>query len=415
MGSNRQLTVPGETRATRRRGPALSSPCTIVLLVLVALAGSSGDVCAQQSVTDTLSFLLTNRSIPTGDFAGDEQAAAATRDTIASFLLTELGSLPVSSATGFTYEMDPALGGVPTRTTQSFGPFFTERALTLGARRGSIGIAFQHASFDRIDGRQLNDGTLVATASRLVTDPRPFDVEALTLRLSTNTMTFSATTGLTDRFEVSTAVPLVSLTMDGQRVDTYRGTAVVQATASATASGLGDVLWRAKYNVLRQDATALAVVADGRLPTGRSEDLLGAGHYTFRPRLTASLEADRLTMNADVGYLFGSSSREFDYGAGVTVAPSSRVTVVGELVGRRLNAAGHLTEVMAPHPRLIGVETIRLTAVEQATDRVVAVAGLKVNIASVWLVTANVSHFLTEAGLTANWIPAVTIEYFFGG
>jgi hypothetical protein len=64
---------------------------------------------------------------------------------------------------------------------------------------------------------------------------------------------------------------------------------------------------------------------------------------------------------------------------------------------------------------LIGVETIRLTAIEQATDRVVAVAGLKVNIASVWLVTANVSRFLSEAGLTANWIPAVTIEYFFGG
>jgi Co/Zn/Cd efflux system component len=64
---------------------------------------------------------------------------------------------------------------------------------------------------------------------------------------------------------------------------------------------------------------------------------------------------------------------------------------------------------------LIGVETIRLTAVEQATVRVVAVAGLKVNIASVWLVTANLSHFLTDAGLTTNWIPTVTIEYSFGG
>jgi hypothetical protein len=279
----------------------------------------------------------------------------------------------------------------------------------------SFGVAFQHASFNRIDGRRLGNGTLVATASRLVTDPQPFDVEALTLRLRTNTATFSATVGLTDRLEVSTAVPAVSLTMEGQRVDTYRGTAFVQATASASASGLGDIVWRAKYNVLRHEATALSVVAEGRLPTGREEDLLGAGRHTFRPRLTASVEADRLTLNADVGYLFGSFSREFDYGAGITVAPSSRVTIVGELVGRRLSAAGHLTEVAAPHPRLIGVETIRLTAIEQATDRVVAVGGMKVNIASAWLITANVSRFLTDAGLTANWIPAVTIEYSFGG
>jgi hypothetical protein len=126
------------------------------------------------------------------------------------------------------------------------------------------------------------------------------------------------------------------------------------------------------------------------------------------------VEADRLTMNADIGYLFGSFSPEFDYGAGITVAPSSRVTLAGELVGRRLSAAGHLTEVTAPHPSLTGVETIRLTAVEQATDRVVAVAGLKVNLGSVWLVTANFSHFLTDAGLTTNWIPTVTIEYSFG-
>jgi hypothetical protein len=389
---------------------------TVLLLACLALVGVPADVYAQQSVSETLSFLLTNRSIPTGDFAGDEQAAAATRDTISTFLLSELGSQPVSSAaTGFTYEMDPALGGIPTRATESFGPFFTERALTSGAGQISLGVAFQHASFTSIDGRRLGDGTLVATASRLVGDQQPFDVEALTLRLRTNTATFSATAGLTDRLEVSTAVPVVSLKMEGERVDTYRGSAVVQATASASASGLGDVTWRAKYNVLRQDSTALAVIAEGRLPTGRTEDLLGAGRHTFRPRLTGSVEANRVTVNADIGYLFGSFSREFDYGVGVTAAPNSRVTIVGELVGRRLTAAGKLSESTAPHPSLIGVETIRLTAVERATDRVVAIAGMKVNVAASWLIAANVSRFLTDAGLTADWIPAVTIEYSFGG
>ena len=40
---------------------------------------------AQQTTVDVLSFLLTNRTIITGDFDRDAQAAAATRDTIATF------------------------------------------------------------------------------------------------------------------------------------------------------------------------------------------------------------------------------------------------------------------------------------------------------------------------------------------
>ena len=133
-----------------------------VLLVCAAPAG------AQATITDALSFLLTNRSIPTGDFIGDAEAAVATRDAVATFLNVELGTLPVNaSASGFTYRMDPALGGVPVRTTATFGAFVTERALTLGARHVSFAATYRGMSFDRIDGRALRDGSLQATASRL--------------------------------------------------------------------------------------------------------------------------------------------------------------------------------------------------------------------------------------------------------
>jgi hypothetical protein len=90
------------------------------------------------------------------------------------------------------------------------------------------------------------------------------------------------------------------------------------------------------------------------------------------------------------------------------------VTIVGEVIGRQLADAARLTEVAAPHPRLVGVETIRLTATPQTTNRVVAVAGIKCNIAAAWLVSANVSQFLTDGGLTAAWVPAVSLEYSFG-
>ena len=82
-------------------------------LVALAFVVSAAPAAAQQTVTDVLSFLLTNRSIPTGDFVQDARAAAATRDAISTFLLLELATLPVaSSASAFTYRFDSALGTV---------------------------------------------------------------------------------------------------------------------------------------------------------------------------------------------------------------------------------------------------------------------------------------------------------------
>ena len=404
-------------RSSRRlaRGPERRGRL-VLAMGMIAFFCTASTAGAQQSLTDVLSFLLTNRSIPTGDFQGDAQAAAVTRDTIATFLVSELGTLPLSSsASGFIYQMDPALGGVPTRSSESFGPFRTERALTIGARRLSLGAAFQRVVFDSIDGRPLGDGTLIATASRLVSDTQPFDVETLTLRLRMTTATISMNAGITDRLEAGLFVPVVSVNLAGERVDTYRGQSVLQAGAEASASGMGDIVWRTKYNMLRSASGGVSVVVDGRLPTGRTEDLIGAGNRTLRPRLIASIEGSRASLNGDVGYVFGSFSDEIDYAVGVTASASSRLTVIGELVGRRLSAAGHLTEVTAAHPFLVGIETVRLTAAEQPTQRVVGLGGVKWNVATAWLVSAHLSRFLTDAGLTGNWVPAVSIEYSFGG
>ena len=50
---------------------------------------------------------------------------------------TQLSSLPLgSSSGGFTYSYDPSLGTF-TRTTDTFGPAFAERAQTLGRRRST--------------------------------------------------------------------------------------------------------------------------------------------------------------------------------------------------------------------------------------------------------------------------------------
>ena len=50
----------------------------------------------------------------------------------------------------------------------------------------------------------------------------------------------------------------------------------------------------------------------------------------------------------------------------------------------------------------------------ETTTRLLAVAGLKWNIADTWLLTANVRRPLTDVGLNASWVPTITFDYAFG-
>ena len=385
---------------------------TLVLAIAVS-ALSVQPAEAQQTITDVLTFLMTNRSIPTDDFVRDEEAAIATRDTIGDLLVLELANLPSSSAAGFSYRLDPALGTV-IRSSDSFGPVFTERSLLAGRGQASFSVNYRSTVFDTIDGRNLRDGTLLSTASILRGDSAPFDVETVSLRIRTDIMTATGTFGITDRVDISAGVPFVRLSLQGERVDTYRGRRLVQATASASAAGLGDVLLRGRVNVVREEASGLSVSAEVRLPTGREEDLLGAGTMSFTPRLIGSYEQNRVGVHAELGYAFDEIADALVYSAAVTGVATPRVTLIGEVLGRRLKGLGALTETTSPHPRLSGVDTIRLVGSGENTDRMVVAAGLKWNVASTWLMTASVLKSLTTVGLNATWVPSVTFDYWFG-
>ncbi len=308
------------------------------MAICVLLGSTARPASAQQSLTDVLTFLLTNRSIPTADFVRDEQAAVETRDTVARFLILDLATLPVSpSSGGFTYRFDPALGTV-VRSSDSFGPFFTERSLTSGRARASFGFGYRSTTFDSIDGRDLRDGTLVSTASILRGESAPFDIETVTLRIRTDTMTLTGNYGVTDRLDIGGAIPVVRVNLQGQRVDTYRGRELVQATGSASASGLGDVVVRAKYSLLRAGGSGLALAGEASLPTGSEEDLLGTGRMSLTPRLVGSDERDRVGMHGELGYSFREVSNSLGYALAVTVVAVPRLTLVGELSGLRLGA-----------------------------------------------------------------------------
>src|SRR5688572_29232192 len=136
-----------------------------VICALIVL-GCACDASAQGTISDVVAFLMTNQAVPTADFERDRAAAEGARDTIAQALLLNLTSVPLAtSSSGFLYRLNPELGTVQ-RATQSFGAFFTERALTPGRGRASFGIAAATSEFNRLEGRELADGTLVTIANR---------------------------------------------------------------------------------------------------------------------------------------------------------------------------------------------------------------------------------------------------------
>ena len=387
----------------------------VVVFFMVIVAASPTNALAQQSMRDVLSFLLTTQAVRTGDIEKDAEATAATRDTISGALLSELAALPISSSSaGFTYLFNSELGTLE-RASSSFGPFFTERALTAGRNQMSFGATFRYSLFDRLDGNELRTGEFVTTEAKFRDEPLPYDVDTLSLRIDTRTVTGFLNYGITDRIDIGAAVPIVSMHLSGDRVNTYRGVSVRQAAATATTTGVADMAITGRAHLLGSRASGLAAGAELRLPTGREEDLLGTGEPDIRVLAIGSFEAERASMHLNGGYSWGGISREATYNAALTVAASERFTLVGEFLGRWIEDLGQIGRVTAPHPSAVGVDTTRLLPSATGTMRGMAVAGFKWNVSGRWLVNANVLVPMTDRGLRAKVVPAVALDYSFGG
>ena len=302
-------------------------------------------------------------------------------------LVTQLATFPVgSSSGGFTYTFNPSLGTF-SRSSESFGPLFAERALTIGRERGSLGVGYQRSTYDTFEGKNLRQREIIfhvqhidccGTASRRrhVGDGTRLNpafegdiIEAaLTLGSPLRRSSFYGTYGLTDRFDLGVAVPLVSIDVDAsirariERLATaanptiHNSTATIPTSgsfsASGSATGLGDIVVRAKYNFLparrrRPGRRGRCADADGR----RKQS---AGHrWGARRRSTASRRwhsASCRRMSTRVhrfeqGRAAGTSLKdEWNYAAGLDLAVSPRLTLIADVLGRSIRDAGRLRE-----------------------------------------------------------------------
>jgi hypothetical protein len=390
-----------------------------VLLVLPVRAAAQ-EAASPSTVQDVLAYLVTNRGVETSDFDKDREAAEATRATLTRALLASIATVPVStSSSGFTYRLNPALGTVE-RASHTFGPFYVERALTSGAGQASFGFTFQYASFESLDGHDLDDGQFITIANQFIDEPEPFDVETLQLDVKTRTATFFGNVGVTDRIDVGVAVPVVRLDVSGEQSNTYRGNTFPRVRARAETLGLADIAVRSKVRLTGDRGPgAVSAAIEARLPTGREEDLLGSGDLALRFQGLASAEAGRTSVHGNFTLGTGGLGREYSYGGAVAVAATQQITVVGEVLARRIAGVQRISEVIAPHPRIRDaqgrplVNTMRLVPSGEDQTTAFAVAGFKWNVGGTWLLHGNVLFPMTETGLTAKFTPTVALDYSF--
>jgi hypothetical protein len=296
-----------------------------------------------------------------------------------------LSTYPLGSPSGgFTYTIDPALGTV-TRSSDSFGPSFAERALTIGRGKASTGFVRQRAVYDTLEGLNLRGGdvnfyiphadccsrgsgpTPVPDGSRL-TPPFEGDlIEAtLVLKLVSDTSVVFGTYGVTDRFDIGVAVPFVRVELDASiRATIERLSTALDPTVHAfdgpdadartfamagTAAGIGDITVRAKYAFNPTSRAALGMGVEARLPTGDEVNLLGTGGVQTKLFGIVSMNRGRLAPHANIGYTFSSSGAlpgvdlpdEFGATVGFDVAVSPAMTMSFDVLGRTLRGAGRM-------------------------------------------------------------------------
>jgi hypothetical protein len=398
-------------------------------------------------------------------------------------LATQFATFPIGNSSGaFSFRTDESTG-LPVRSTRSFGPSFGERTLTVGRGRLSTGFTYQHTSFDSFEGEDLDDGAiqfllphndccpsqvgLQATGDGNLLNPG-FESDIVTVRLSmkasADTAAFFATYGVTDRLDVGVAVPLVRVDLEATAnaeivrlgtaftplVHTFQTGADVSRrafTEARSASGIGDVMLRTKYNLKQQGAQGLAATFDLRLPTGDAENLLGTGAAQGRVALVASTGSDRIAQHVNVGYTFSGRSDignyigddpllasallpsdtppdEFTFNGGVEFAATDRVTLLGDFIGRTLRNVGRLdigerTFTYTPQgqpvltPPLTSPSFREFQARQGNLTLGLAAFGAKVNIGARALLAAHVLVPLTQGGLRSRVTTTLGFDYTF--
>ncbi len=362
-------------------------------------------------------------------------------------LVGQLVTVPLPSpASGFTYQLDPSTG-VFERSTKSFGPVLAERAETIGASRTSFGFAFQRFTFDTIEGLDLDRVPAVFTHdnAQLLGGRQDVVTTVNSIIASVSQFTTFFTLGVTDRFDVSVAIPIVATDLTVVSEATIRRLGTTNPlthffrladgdigdrrlfTASGSASGLGDLTVRLKSTLKKTASTGVAVGLDVRMPTGDEMELLGTGTAGLQPFAIWSTTYQKVSPHVNAGYQWNGSSvlagnpatgesadfpDQVTYVVGADVGVNTRLTVAFDVLGRYVIDAKRLRR--QDFHALDGKSTFpNIVFANDSFGELNGAFGLKANVFGRLLVNVNLLVRLDSHGLRDKVTPLIGFDYTF--
>ena len=391
-------------------------------------------------------------------------------------------------------------------SNDSLGPVLGERAETVGRHRLFVGFSYQFFNFNKIDSVDLHNIPVVLThADDNVDNPghtcsivgaanlngcafvRDIVSTQNSIDLKVNQYTTYLTFGFTRNIDVSAVIPFENVRMNVTSNDTivlgsdtfhdhlWNGcTNIADPTAdpqclhhrfpdssftgdgsnpSNSATGIGDVVARVKWNAWHGERAGVAAGLDVRLPTGDALNYLGSGSYGVKPFAIFSYRA-RISPHALVGFEWNTKSiaagdlgtgtkasvpNDFAYSVGadawITKWLTGSFDIIGQHVLSTQDVIGSQTfgtqklsvvsqQFLAncgactanPTPNTVTHNNLTLSANAVSYNITNASMGVKIRplgSLSKLVVTANLLVRLDEGGLSYKPVPLVGVGYTF--
>jgi hypothetical protein len=344
-----------------------------------------------------------------GDLAGNEVLGGALKPlagAIGSQVANQIPSL--STSAGYTYEWNPELE-VLERSAKTFGPVFSERAVTLGRNKFNINASYTYIKFSEFNGKNLDKLTnqiekaFVPETGQTqyfglfrefddVDDPNitrlAGDQVKLDLDLEAQLFDFSFTYGVLDTLDVNIDLPVL-LTYARSSVkeilpdprclgvnedcdialatlggDNNGFFVLPEQTARESSLGIGDIHLRTKWAPVSKPIR-LAGLLDLSLPTGDAADFQGTGDTRLGTILIGSRDLGSMfELHTQGGVEFNVNDvdrSQARYAAGVTAQVASFMALTVDFLGRsefgaqgRIKNTGRLPAVR----NIDGVDTL---------------------------------------------------------
>lgn len=436
---------------------------TLVKAVVVLALGwvTVSAVRAEASLSDNL--------IPNLLKGGDGSAVGAIAPIPNIIAVQVANQIPtLSTSAGFTYEYNEQLD-VWERSAKTFGPLFTERAVTVGKQKFNANVAYTYIRFNSLYGHDLDhltnkvevatdpnsadpnkpiyfgffrgatfsDGSTGAVGDRITLD---YDIEA-------QLVDFSFTYGIIDDLDVNIDIPVIRTYVrtgdsellpdprcvgvdgdcDKSLVDFGGFTLLTEDVPGESSLGVGDVHLRAKY-VAVHDPVNVGALLDFAMATGSKEDFQGTEDWRLGTIFVASREVTTFLdahMQGGVEFNINTVQRsQARYAAGLTAQVGNIASLTLDFIGRsefaaqgRVKNIGRLPavrngELAQPAAELADPDAFKgrpFFIDVQRNDIFDLALGTKVAIGPV-IVFANVLLPLNNDGLRADFIPTGGVE-----